>query len=387
MRANRALSIPYSLIPNLFVMFFLNATPTYVVYPGSGFDFTPLLTETQLDKQLPVLMESIRSDWAVSSLILCDNSPEVAKRFDSIEAGFVIYDKNKGVYKGEETYRRAWEDSPLVSLRVENVQRSKTNIGVGKLLQVPVTSLNLKATIKGQTAYTKVEFYYCDFYQLADYLANMQAASPGQAVVNALFLIGMPDGQHFMHEKLVSQTRFVVSDLPPRYFENMLLPTHVRLKHIGRQTRSYTGGRGAAIYITHGEFSNKPLPQPDSFWIIPDLFAARLTDPTQTPEDSAGEVINRYKELDEAKVTQLLDDIDQRLESNKTVLFTETHSASQLFLIAGAWLVRHGVATGSSVYHHITTAASLAGITANKLPAPNPDSKEALLLRNRVPGQ
>ena len=368
-------------------MLLFEATPSYVVYPGSGFDFTPLLAETQLDKELPVLMDSIRSAWAVSSLILCDNSPEVANRFDSIEAGFVIYDKNKGVYKGEEAYRRAWEDSPLVSLRVDDVQRRKADIGVGKVLQVPVTSLNLKATIKGQTAYTKVEFYYCDFYQLAAYLANMQTATPNESVVNALFLIGMPDGQHFMHEDLVSKARFVVSDLPPRYFENMLLPTHVRLKHIGRQTRSYTGGRGAAIYITHGEFSGKPLPQPDSFWVIPGLLAARLGDKTQEPDNSTGEVINTFKELDDPKVTQLLNDIDKQLKTKKTVLFTENHSSSQLYLIIGAWLVRHGVATGSSVYHHIETAASLAGITADKLPAPDQDSKEDVLLRSRVPGQ
>lgn len=372
-------------------MFFFPRFPLYVLYPGSGSDFTPLLSEMQLSTDLPVFMDKIRSAWSVSTLLLCDNSPEVASFFEKMNEGFIIYDRDKNIFKGEATYRKAWDESALQSLTVHNIERSTRTFGDQDKTPVPVTTLTLKASSGNQSAFTKAEFLYCEFQLLADFFREQSQKEKPELNISGLFLIGMPDGQYFIDAKILEKARFVVSELPPKYFKEHYLPVHIRLKNIGRPNRNYVTGRGAAVYLNHSEYSSTPLPGKSTFWIIPGLLCVQLNT-TKTAEENRYSsdiytISNDYEELTDSEVTQIVDRIDVSIASQKTTLLVEKNSAANMYLTIGAWLVRHGVVSGSAVYDYITTAARLGGINTNSMPAPDRNKQQAKLLRSRVLGQ
>ncbi|MCH8488028.1 MAG: hypothetical protein LAT75_14290 [Candidatus Cyclonatronum sp.] len=371
-------------------MFYFPFSTTYAVYPGSGTDFSPLLSESQLARELPALMESLRQVWSVSALILCDNSPLVADFFRKLKPGSAIYDRNKNIYTGEEAYKKAWEESGIDTMTVR--KKSVSERKLSDHLTIEVTNLTLEASIGGRSAMALAEFFPCDYSELSQWLeANLnspETASPMQ--LSGFFLIGMPDGREFLKPKLLRQARFIVSDMPPKFFNEHFLPLPVRLRNIGRQNRSYSAGLGAAVYVSHEEYRKFPVPRPGSFWLIPGLFAVQdcsaetLQVPREIPNCNCmdtGEL-----PLDENRLIELLNAIDSALKQNRPVLLSEFGDTAKLMAVIGSWLVRHGVASGSQVYEHVKIAAQLSGADLS-VAARNNNSPYHKLLRAWVRGK
>lgn len=367
----------------------------FILYPGSGIDFTPLLSETQLSHDLPAFMEALRATWSLSTLLLCDNSSVVISFFQNLREGSIFYDQTDRIYKGESAYFQAWEESPLERLSVHSVKHSMRHMGSQK--QFEAYKLTLEAVVNGNTAYAKAEFLACDFHDLADAIEEElhRERMFSQINISGMFLIGMPNGREFIRPAIFPNARFIVSDLPPKFFKEQFLPVHIRLRHIGRKRRSYASGLGAAIFLNHKEFAEIQLPDSKSFWLIPGLFAAsdcsNESERSEEPIKKSNYVLIETGEdaLDEDNLISLLNQIDEVIERNHYVLLREYQRTERLLLVLGAWLIRHGVASGPQVLDHIRIAASLAGHTIEEFATvdSSAEPREMELLSQWVIGQ
>ena len=368
----------------------LPTTDNYIVYPGSGTDFSPLLSELTLAKEAPALLQSLYTYWTRSELLMCDNSEQVAAFFYKLKPGYVLYDKNTGIYCSEPAYKQGWIESGFDRVIVMEVFREKQQLLAGK--ETDVVKMVLKVEQQGMAGYAKAIYVNCDFNDLA---AWFEAGAPRQthiinSTISGFFLIGMPNGQEFLRPKLLKKARFVVADLPPRHFPDFL-PLPVRLSYLGRQDRSYTAGLGAAIYLHKDEFGGIPVPVRGAFWLVPGLFAARdCSAEKESPAMAPPRVQEIYTEqtpLDEPGLHTLLDEIDRKLkEGSGPLLLTETGSTEKLTTIIGSWLVRRGVVSGQQVSDHIQKAATACGADPTVAEYPK-DEKTSALLRSWIRGK
>jgi len=332
-----------------------------ILYPGSGIDFSPILMEFNL-KDLPnQVVQEIRLEWSLSTLVMCDNSPLITHFFQQLEEGTYIFNKATNEFLSEPSYKKAWVDSDIDSLQLIKIELFTIADFRKNDVALESFELTFELSFQGQVTTPKVVFLPCSFEDLMIYTKN----NPNNIDYKGLFIINLRNTREILEKIDTTKIKFIIADEPAHRLPETFLHSFVRFKHIA-QGRHQSHSDSAILYLNEFLFKQLSKPVSKGYWIIPGLFFS-----TDIPLGSGSSLIHHFiktpTELTVKNIQLVLNEIDEQLAHKKTVLLYGDNFEVRGTILA-CWLIRHLITYGDRTYSHITKLEELSGCDQSTVP-------------------